>query len=93
MADGRFVGHAQRRRMGASANVMDDASQAPTFGVGDSVTAKGRYGVQKVDSVMPNVAKPSFNRDGHLYFVSGGKGGRQTSHFSDEIHTHLEDPS
>jgi hypothetical protein len=79
--------------MGASANSADDAMEPPIYAPGDTVRAKGRYGTQTVDSVMPNVTKSTLFRDGHLYFVKGGKGGRQTSHYSDELQFHRGDDS
>lgn len=57
----------------------------PTFAPGEEVKAPGRYGVMTVDSVMPNAARPGANCDGHLYTVTGGKGGRTTTHLSGEL--------
>lgn len=85
--DGRRVGHAQRRRIGAPSNVYDNTIKPPTFGVGDVVQARGRYGRPSVTSIIPNITKPISDAgiDGHVYEVSGGKGGRTTRHFSDEL--------
>lgn len=85
MPDPRRIGHAQRRRIGASPNMYDQTMQPPTYGPGDTVKAKGRYGAQTVTDVIPNVTKPGAGTDGHGYVVQGGKGGRQSTHLSGEI--------
>lgn len=87
MADGRRVGHAQRRRIGAPSNVYDDTTHQPSFGVGDVVRAGGRYGPQTVVEVHPNVLGHPGEilgrvNDGHGYTVEGGKGKRRTFHGS-----------
>lgn len=87
ISDGRRLGHAQRRRIGASSNVYDTVSRPPAFGAGDTVKAKGRYGPQQVTGILANavpVALP--DSDGHLYVVSGGKSGtRQSVHLAGEL--------
>lgn len=85
MTDGRRVGHAQRRRIGAPSNVYSDTVKPPSYGVGDTVKAKGRYRTGQVTAVIPSIAKPDGVNDGHGYQVSGGKGGRVTTHLSGEL--------
>lgn len=85
MPDGRRVGHAQRRRMGAPSNMYANTMRPPSYGPGDSVKAKGRYRGQMVTGVIPNVVQPGEGSDGHAYVVSGGKGGRQSVHLSGEL--------
>jgi hypothetical protein len=85
MADGRRIGQAQRRRIGAPSNVYSDTMKPPLYGPGDTVSAKGRYGPQTVENILPNQVRPNGSLDGHAYVVSGGKGGRKTTHLSDEI--------
>lgn len=85
MTDARRVGHAQRRRIGASPNMYSNTMLPPSFGPGDTVTAKGRRGVQAVVGVIPNVSQPGAGNDGHGYVVQGGKGGRRTTHASSEL--------
>lgn len=85
MADSRRVGHAQRRRMGAPSNAYADTMKPPTHGTGDTVKAPGRYGVQSVVGVIPNLTRPDGDNDGHGYIVQGGKGGRQSVHLSGEL--------
>ena len=85
MTDPRRVGHAQRRRMGASSNMYADTLKPPSYGPGDTVKAKGRYKTQTVTGIIPNVTKPGPDSDGHGYVVSGGKKGRQSVHLSGEL--------
>lgn len=85
MGDPRRLGMAQRRRIGASSNVYDTTIQPPSFGAGDSVRAKGRYGMQAVVAVVPSVVRPSGDVDGHGYVVQGGKRGRTSMHLSNEL--------
>jgi len=85
MTDGRRVGHAQRRRIGASSNAYADTMLPPTYSPGDSVQAAHRYGALHVVNVMPNVRRPDRDSDGHVYLVQGGKGGRVTAHLSGEL--------
>jgi len=83
--DTRRVGHAQRRRAGAPANVYDTTMKPPAYGPGDPVRAQGRYGIQEVATVIPAFQRPSADHDGHAYIVRGGKGGRTTMHTSDQL--------
>lgn len=85
MTDGRRVGHAQRRRIGAPSNMYANTVKPPSYGVGDTVKAKGRYGTGTVSAVTPGVAKPDGVNDGNGYSVTGGKGGRTTEHMSGEL--------
>lgn len=92
MADGRRVGHAQRRRIGAPSNVYDSTIEPPTHGVGSQVRVKGRYGVNTVDDIQVGVGRAGTMNpvtgapdDGHAYRIVGGKGGRATWHPSSEI--------
>jgi len=85
MADPRRVGNAQRRRMGAPSSMYANTMMPPTFNPGDTVKAPGRYGVQTIAGVMPNVTMPSGGHDGHAYIVMGGKTGRQSVHLSGEL--------
>lgn len=58
----------------------------PSFGPGDEVRARGRYGTQTVVGVVPNVMRPQEGMtDGHGYVVTGGKGGRQSMHASGDL--------
>ena len=85
MGDGRRLGHAQRRRMGAPSNVYGDTMKPPSHDVGDTVKAQGRYRLQTVTSVRPGVRRPNGEDDGHDYTVTGGKRGRSTTHSSSEL--------
>jgi hypothetical protein len=85
MTDTRRLGHAQRRRVGAPANLYGDTMQQPSFGVGDTVKAKGRYRSQTVTAIQAGVNRPDGTSDGHLYEVTGGKSGRVTVHPSGEL--------
>lgn len=86
MPDGRRVGHAQRRRIGAPSNVYSDVMKPPTYAPGEQVRAPGRYGILTVESVVPNITRPDTDvSDGHGYVVSGGKMGRKTVHLSGEL--------
>lgn len=85
MTDGRRVGHAQRRRIGAPSNMYADTMKPPSYGPGDTVKAKGRYRTQTVTGVIPNLTQPGLGSDGHGYVVSGGKGGRESVHLSGEL--------
>jgi hypothetical protein len=85
MTDARRVGQAQRRRIGASPNMYSNTMLPPSFGPGDTVTAKGRRGPQAVVGVIPNVSRPGGGHDGHGYVVQGGKKGRRTVHPSGEL--------
>ena len=85
MADPRRVGMAQRRRIGASASMYSNTMKPPSHSPGDTVKAPGRYGVQTVTGVVPNVTSPGNGSDGHAYIVSGGKAGRQSVHLSGEL--------
>lgn len=85
MTDGRRVGHAQRRRIGAPSNMYADTVKPPSYGVGDTVKAKGRYRTGTVTAIFPSVLKPGDGTDGHGYEVSGGKGGRKSMHLSGEL--------
>jgi hypothetical protein len=87
--DTRRLGHAQRRRLGAPANVYADTLKPPAHGVGDSVTAPGRYGPQEIVGIIYNVIRPGGGSDGHGYVVQGGKGGRKTLHSSDNLSTYV----
>ena len=91
MPDTRRLGHAQRRRLGAPSNIYDDTLKAPSFGAGDSVHARGRYGPQVVVGIIKNVVRPGEGIDGHGYVVMGGKGGRQSVHTSDELATYVSE--
>jgi hypothetical protein len=62
-----------------------DTLKPPTHGPGDTVKAPGRYGVQTVTGVIPNLVQPGLGSDGHGYVVQGGKGGRETVHLSGEL--------
>lgn len=59
--------------------------KAPSFSEGDEVRAQGRYGVNRVVAVRPNITRPDGTNDGHGYFVQGGKLGRVTMHLSGEL--------
>lgn len=83
--DTRRVGHAQRRRVGAPSNVYADTMKPPSYGAGDQVRAKGRYGMQTVESILPNEVRPDGSIDGHAYAVRGGKAGRLSFHLSNEL--------
>lgn len=85
MTDGRRLGHAQRRRIGAPANVYGDTMKPPSYGPGDTVKAPGRYGAQTVTDVVANAVRPGPGTDGHAYVVTGGKGQRSTTHLSGEL--------
>ena len=76
---------AQRRRMGAPSSMYSNTMNAPSYGPGDTVKVPGRYGVQTVAGVIPNVASPGNGHDGHAYIVQGGKAGRQSVHLSGEL--------
>lgn len=89
--DGRRVGHAQRRRIGAPSNVYDDTVKPPSFGVGDVVrvgrsdNSRRRYGDVTVTDVVPGLYGRPDGNDGHGYVVSGGKSGRQSVHASSQL--------
>ena len=86
ITDPRRLGQAQRRRIGASSNVYDTTINPPSHGVGDTVRAKGRYGVQTVVGVYAGIARPQEGGDdGHGYIVQGGKRGRTSTHFSTDL--------
>ena len=85
MTDTRRLGHAQRRRMGAPSNVYADTMKPPTYGVGDTVKAKGRYRSGTVTGIWPAWLRPGAGTDGHGYEVTGGKKGRKTVHLSGEL--------
>ena len=85
MTDGRRVGHAQRRRIGAAANMYGDTVKPPTHGVGDTVKAAGRYRTGTVTAIYPSVTHPGEGTDGHAYEVTAGKGGRKSIHLSGEL--------
>jgi hypothetical protein len=85
MTDGRRVGHAQRRRIGAPSNVYADTVKPPTYGVGDQVKAQGRYRAGSVTAIFPSVMKADDQHDGHAYEVTAGKGGRKSIHMSGEL--------
>ena len=85
MTDGRRVGHAQRRRIGAASNMYAETVKPPTYSVGDTVKAPGRYRTGTVTAVFPGVMKADGTNDGHGYAVSGGKMGRVTTHLSGEL--------
>lgn len=83
--DGRRIGQAQRRRIGAPSNVYSDTMKQPTHSVGDIVRAKGRYGDQRIDGIYSGMTRPQEGTDGHGYLVSGGKGGRRSLHLSGDL--------
>jgi hypothetical protein len=85
MTDGRRVGQAQRRRIGAPSNVYSDTVKPPTHGVGDTVKAAGRYRTGTVTGIIPSITHPGPGTDGHGYEVTGGKGGRKSVHLSGEL--------
>jgi hypothetical protein len=59
--------------------------EPPRFGAGEAVRAKGRYRDQMIEEVLPNIARPDADNDGHGYVVSGGKMGRKSVHTSSEL--------
>jgi hypothetical protein len=71
--------------MGAPSNVYSDTIKPLSYGVGDSVKAKGRYRGQTVSNVFPSVTRAADGNDGHAYAVTGGKKGRTTVHPSGEL--------
>lgn len=89
MTDGpdmRRVGHAQRRRIGASPNMYGDTVKPPTHGVGDTVKAAGRYRTGTVTAIFPSAGGRAGNgNDGHAYEVTAGKSGRTSVHLSGEL--------
>jgi hypothetical protein len=85
MTDGRRVGQAQRRRIGAPSNMYSDTVRPPTHGVGDTVKAKGRYRSGTVTAIFPSIMKHDGANDGHGYEVTAGKGGRKSVHLSGEL--------
>jgi hypothetical protein len=85
MTDGRRVGHAQRRRIGAPSNMYANTVKPPTHGMGDTVKAKGRYRTGTVTAIFPSVLEPDGVNDGHGYEVTAGKGGRKSMHLSGEL--------
>lgn len=86
MTDGRRVGHAQRRRIGAASNMYGDTVKPPTHGVGDTVKAAGRYRTGTVTAIFPSAGgHAGGGNDGHAYEVTAGKGGRKSVHLSGEL--------
>ena len=86
MTDGRRVGQAQRRRIGASSNMYQDTVKPPTHGVGDTVKAAGRYRTGTVTAIFPSAGgHAGGGNDGHAYEVTAGKGGRKSVHLSGEL--------
>jgi hypothetical protein len=83
--DNRRIGQAQRRRNGGASNVYADTVKPPTHGVGDTVKAKGRYRTGTVTAIFPSIGHPGEGSDGHGYEVTGGKGGRKSTHLSGEL--------
>jgi hypothetical protein len=83
--DTRRLGHAQRRRVGEASNIYSTTVKPPSYGVGDTVKAKGRYRSGTVTAIFPSVTHAGEGTDGHAYEVTAGKGGRRSTHLSGEL--------